>query len=61
MIEYIPEVIDTAFLYFHTRCSSGSEIAPFVKEIRTTLPEGAGAPDAHMFSEAVHQIRLALR
>lgn len=38
MIEIIPEVIDTAFLYFHTRCSSGDEIAPFVDDIRKELP-----------------------
>jgi len=38
MIEIIPDVVDTAFLYFHTRCSSGDEIAPFVDEIRKGLP-----------------------
>lgn len=38
MIEVIPDVVDTAFLYFHTRCSSGDEIAPFVDEIRKELP-----------------------
>lgn len=30
MIEIIPNRVDTAFLYFHTRCSTGDEIAPFV-------------------------------
>lgn len=38
MIEITPQVVDTAFLYFHTRCSSGDEIAPFVDEIRRELP-----------------------
>jgi hypothetical protein len=38
MIEIVPKVVDTAFLYFHTRCSSGDEIAPFVDEIRGGLP-----------------------
>jgi hypothetical protein len=38
MIEVIPQVVDSAFLYFHTRCSSGDEIAPFVDEICTGLP-----------------------
>jgi hypothetical protein len=38
MIEIIPEVVNSAFLYFHTRCSSGDEIAPFVDEIREALP-----------------------
>jgi hypothetical protein len=38
MIEIIPDVVDSAFLYFHTRRSSGDEIAPFVDEIRATLP-----------------------
>jgi hypothetical protein len=38
MIEIIPDVIDSAFLYFHTRCSAGDEIAPFVDEIRGELP-----------------------
>ncbi len=38
MIEIIPDFVDTAFLYFHTRCSSGDEIAPFVDEIRRELP-----------------------
>jgi hypothetical protein len=38
MIEITPEVVNTAFLYFHTRCSSGDEIAPFVEEIRKELP-----------------------
>jgi len=38
MIEIIPNVVDTTFLYFHTRCSAGDEIAPFVDEIRKGLP-----------------------
>jgi predicted esterase len=38
MIEIIPDIVDTAFLYFHTRRSSGDEIAPFVEEIRKALP-----------------------
>jgi hypothetical protein len=38
MIEIIPDVVDTAFLYFHTRCSSGDEIGPFIEEIRKELP-----------------------
>ena len=38
MIEIIPDVVDSAFFYFHTRCSSGDEIAPFVDEIRAGLP-----------------------
>jgi len=38
MIEIIPNAVDTAFLYFHTRCSTGDEIAPFVDEIRRVLP-----------------------
>ncbi len=38
MIEIVPNVVDTALLYFHTRCSAGDEIAPFVDEIRSQLP-----------------------
>jgi hypothetical protein len=38
MIEVVPNVVDTAFLYFHTRCSSGDEIAPFVDDFRRALP-----------------------
>ncbi len=38
MIEIIPASVDSAFLYFHTRCSSGDEIAPFLGEIRSELP-----------------------
>jgi len=38
MIEIIPDKIDTAFLYFHTRCSSGNEIAPFLDEVQQELP-----------------------
>jgi hypothetical protein len=38
MIEITPKVVDTAFLYFHTRCSSGNEIAPFADFLRKELP-----------------------
>jgi hypothetical protein len=38
MLEIIPDVVDSAFLYFHTRCSSGNEIAPYIDEICTGLP-----------------------
>jgi hypothetical protein len=38
MIEIVPQVVDSAFLYFHTRCSTGDEMAPFVGEIRRELP-----------------------
>jgi hypothetical protein len=38
MIEIVPNVVDSALLYFHTRCSSGDEIAPFLDEIRASLP-----------------------
>jgi len=38
MIEIRPRVVDTALLYFHTRCSTGDEISPFVDEIRKGLP-----------------------
>ena len=38
MIEIIPNIVDTAFLYFHTRRSSGDEIAPFLDEIQEELP-----------------------
>jgi hypothetical protein len=38
MIEIVPDAVDSALLYFHTRCSSGDEIAPFVDEIRKGLP-----------------------
>ncbi len=38
MIEIIPNSVDSAFLYFHTRRSSGHEIAPFVDEIHAGLP-----------------------
>jgi hypothetical protein len=38
MIEIIPPVVDSAFLYFHTRFSSGDEIAPFVDELCRNLP-----------------------
>jgi hypothetical protein len=63
MIEIIPDAVDTAVLYFHTRRSSGDEIAPFVEEFRRELPhtyiwagdgciEGQGVPDEHKFREA---------
>ncbi len=38
MIESLPNVVHSAFLYFHTRCSSGDEIIPFIDEIRSGLP-----------------------
>jgi hypothetical protein len=38
MIEITPNIVDSAFLYFHTRCSSGDEIGPFLGEIRKELP-----------------------
>jgi hypothetical protein len=38
MIEIIPNIVDAAFLYFHTRYSTGDEIAPFVDEIQESLP-----------------------
>jgi hypothetical protein len=38
MIEITPQVVDTAFLYFHTRCSSGDEIAQFLGEFQKGLP-----------------------
>jgi hypothetical protein len=39
MIEIIPNFVEAALLYFHTRCSSGDEIAPFVDEIQAGLPD----------------------
>jgi hypothetical protein len=38
MVEIIPQMVDTAFLYFHTRCSTGDEITPFVADIQKALP-----------------------
>jgi hypothetical protein len=38
MIEIMPDVVNSAFLYFHTRRSCGDEIAPFVDEIGSELP-----------------------
>lgn len=38
MIENIPDKVNTAFLYFHTRCSSGDEITPFIDELNSGLP-----------------------
>jgi len=38
MIEIIPNTVDSALLYFHTRSSSGDEIAPFLDELRQGLP-----------------------
>lgn len=38
MIEMVPDVVESAFLYFHTRCSCGDEMAPFVKEFHSALP-----------------------
>jgi hypothetical protein len=53
MVESIPDFVDAAFLYFHTRCSSGEEITPFVEEIRAGLPNtylwaGDGCIDGKM-------------
>jgi hypothetical protein len=38
MIEIIPDVVDTAFIYFHTGGSTGDEITPFLGELQTELP-----------------------
>ncbi|HPH98517.1 MAG TPA: hypothetical protein PKW33_21050 [Anaerolineaceae bacterium] len=38
MIEIVPNNVDSAFLYFHTRSSSGDEIAPFLDAIQQGLP-----------------------
>jgi hypothetical protein len=38
MIESIPEKIDAAFLYFHTRRSAGDEITPYLEEIQKEMP-----------------------
>ena len=38
MIEIVPQVVDTAFLYFHTRRSTGDELAPFADEFCRELP-----------------------
>jgi hypothetical protein len=38
MIEIVPNAVDSAFLYFHTRQSTGDEIAPFLDELRAGLP-----------------------
>ncbi len=38
MIESIPTTVDSAFLYFHTRASSGDEITPFLGDLRAALP-----------------------
>jgi hypothetical protein len=38
MIEVIPNAVDSAFIYFHTRQSTGDEIAPFLDELRAGLP-----------------------
>ncbi|MGA2489569.1 MAG: hypothetical protein ABSF99_05200 [Anaerolineales bacterium] len=38
MIEIIPDDVNSAFLYFHTRRSNGDEIAPFADEICAGLP-----------------------
>jgi hypothetical protein len=52
MVEIIPQVVDTAFFYFHTRRSTGDEIAPFVGDIQRALPTtyiwaGDGCIDGH--------------
>ncbi len=49
MIEITLKVVDTAFLYFHTRHSTGDEIAPFVDEMRKE----------YMFREAMRQVKAA--
>jgi len=38
MIEIVPNPVDAAFLYFHTRSSTGDEIAPFLDELQAGLP-----------------------
>jgi hypothetical protein len=38
MIEIVPDRVDSAFLYFHTRRSNGDEMAPFVEALRRGLP-----------------------
>lgn len=38
MLDIIPPVIDTAFFYFHTRRSTGYEIAPYVADLQRALP-----------------------
>jgi hypothetical protein len=38
MLEVVPDTVDSAFFYFHTRCSTGEEIKPFVSEIQRELP-----------------------
>lgn len=38
MIEITPNTADSALLYFHTRCSCGDEISPFVDEMLAGLP-----------------------
>lgn len=38
MVEIVPNVVDSALLYFHTRRSSGDEIIPFLDELQKGLP-----------------------
>ncbi|HEX3052390.1 MAG TPA: hypothetical protein VHP83_17145 [Aggregatilineaceae bacterium] len=38
MIEIVPDNVDSALLYFHTRASSGNEITPFIDDLRRELP-----------------------
>ena len=38
MIEIIPNNVNSAFLYFHTRRSNGNEFAPFADELCKELP-----------------------
>jgi hypothetical protein len=38
MIEIVPNAVDSVLLYFHTRQSTGDEIAPFLDELRAELP-----------------------
>jgi hypothetical protein len=64
MIEIIPNVVESAFTYFHKRHSSGDEITPFVDMISNGMPdtyiwagngpiEGQDKQDEYMVHEAV--------
>ncbi|MBN1312334.1 MAG: hypothetical protein JXB30_13025 [Anaerolineae bacterium] len=37
MIETVPDIVDNAFLYFHSARSWGGDIAPFVDMLRAEL------------------------
>jgi hypothetical protein len=63
MIENIPNSVDSAFLYFHTRRSSGDEMASFVEEMRRELRFQPGAvlfkaagvvAECHEYPDAAH-------